>query len=138
MTALKKAGAVIIALFIEVVLIAVLEYMGHQLYPIELSMEDILEQGPDAIPIIHLISVLIAYVIASFFSGMVLAKLSAKYWNSTGLYILGVIGTLFAAINCFTIPHPTWFVVAALLSFIPFTLLGGQLVLRRKQRSTSV
>jgi hypothetical protein len=67
--------------------------------------------------------VLAGWVLGSFLCGFVIKWISKSY-NKTLPIIAGSILTLSAVANFFAIPHPIWFIVVGLLSFIPSTLLG--------------
>lgn len=55
-----------------------------------------------------------------------LIKLISKQEDKRLPIIAGSILTLSAIANFFSLPHPTWFIIIALMIFIPLTLLGHQ------------
>lgn len=70
--------------------------------------------------------VLAGWVIGSLLCGL-LIKIISKNENKKLPIIAGIILTLSAVANFFSLPHPTWFIVVGLIVFIPSTLLGHNL-----------
>ncbi len=67
--------------------------------------------------------VLLGWIIGSALCGF-LIKLISKNENKKLPIIAGIILTLSAIANFFSLPHPTWFIIVGLIIFIPSTLLG--------------
>ncbi|MEO0075556.1 MAG: hypothetical protein ABIK31_05545 [candidate division WOR-3 bacterium] len=74
-------------------------------------------------PITLWILVLVGWIIGSVLCGF-LIKLISRNDNKKLPIIAGIILTLSAIINFFSLPHPTWFIIVGLIIFIPSTLLG--------------
>ena len=70
--------------------------------------------------------VLAGWIIGSLLCGL-LIKVISKNDNKKLPMIAGVLLTLSAVANFFSLPHPTWFIVVGLIVFIPSTLLGHKL-----------
>ena len=67
-----------------------------------------------------------SYIIGSTAAGFLMHKISR--WNSLVLPLLiGLIGTIFWAVNSTTYPHPMWMNVLGYFCFIPFTVLGHRM-----------
>jgi hypothetical protein len=77
-------------------------------------------------PISLWLLVLGGWIIGSLLCGLVIKAIS-KTDNKKLPIIAGVILTLSAVANFFSLPHPTWFIVVGLILFIPATLLGHKL-----------
>ena len=54
-------------------------------------------------------------------------KVISKNDNEKLPIIAGIILTISAIANFFSLPHPTWFIIVGLIIFIPSTLLGHKL-----------
>ena len=67
--------------------------------------------------------VLVGWIIGSVLCG-VLIKLISKNDNEKLPIIAGIILTLSAIANFFSLPHPTWFIIISLFAFLPFVLIG--------------
>jgi len=70
--------------------------------------------------------VLAGWIIGSLLCGL-LIKIITKNDNRKLPIIAGIILTLSAVANFFSLPHPTWFIVIGLIVFIPSTLFGHKL-----------
>lgn len=70
--------------------------------------------------------VLAGWIIGSLLCGL-LIKIITKNDNRKLPIIAGIILTLSAVSNFFSLPHPTWFIVIGLIVFIPSTLFGHKL-----------
>lgn len=67
--------------------------------------------------------VLVGWIIGSVLCGF-LIKLISKNENKKLPIIAGIILTLSAIVNFFSLPHPIWFIIVGLIIFIPSTLVG--------------
>lgn len=77
-------------------------------------------------PLSFWLLVLAGWIIGSLICGF-LIKIISKNENKKLPIIAGVILTLSAVANFFSLPHPSWFMVIGLLVFIPSTLFGHAL-----------
>ncbi len=71
--------------------------------------------------------VLAGWIIGSLLCGL-LIKVISKNDNRKLPIFAGIILTLSAVANFFSLPHPTWFTVVGLTVFIPSTLFGHKLI----------
>lgn len=53
-------------------------------------------------------------------------------------FTLGIVITVFSAVNCYIIPFPLWYKVGSILMFIPTTYMGGYFLKRLLMRSLIV
>lgn len=127
--------AVVAGLITGMILIAAIEYVGHQIYPLPegLDMHD-----PDAIrayletaPTGSLWMVILAYAIGAFDAGLVSSVIARQDSRRVAL-ICGLFLLAFGLINLFLIPHPAWFWVLSLAVFLPSAYLGSLLGNRPK------
>lgn len=72
------------------------------------------------------IGILIGYIIASFVGGFIVTKMSRQVSKGTALpIIVGVLLMIVGVLNFIRLPgQPIWFIAAALLTFIPLSLVG--------------
>ncbi|HQX56116.1 MAG TPA: hypothetical protein PLP07_09325 [Pyrinomonadaceae bacterium] len=72
------------------------------------------------------IGILIGYIIASFVGGFIVTKMSRQVSKGTALpIIVGVLLMIVGILNFMMLPgQPVWFMAAALLTFIPLSLVG--------------
>lgn len=77
-------------------------------------------------PLLYWMMVLLGYILGSLLCGFFIKYIKKEDKKKLPI-IAGSILTLSAVSNFMLIPHPTWFIVLALIIFIPVTLLGHSL-----------
>jgi len=92
-----------------------------------------LDRAMRAIPIIAFVGLLVAYMIGSFAGGMTAALVVDGRSNRPSV-VTGIALTIAGAVSVFTMYHPTWFRVASLLTYLPFSYLGCLAARGRKAR----
>ena len=78
-----------------------------------------------SVPPMGYIMVVIGWILGAFAAGFVVTKMTRR--ESSGITLPLVVGglmTLGAIVLFISLPHPTWFVIAGLLVFIPSSLLA--------------
>lgn len=131
---LKEVLAVLSGLVVGMILIGLLEGLGHLIFPppagVDLSdMEQVAIYLQNA-PIVALLWVTLAWFIGAFVGGAV-ATLIAKEAGRRPAYLVGGILTLSGILNLVMIPHPIWFWLSILI-FIPAALIGRKVVADRQ------
>jgi hypothetical protein len=81
------------------------------------------DQMMRAMPVAAYVSLLLAYIIGSFAGGLT-AALASDGSSSTPSIVTGCALTIAGAANVFAMYHPTWFRVASLLTYLPFSYFG--------------
>lgn len=66
----------------------------------------------------------LSYVLGSFTGGTVIAWLVTSHGRASAV-MLGVVLTMFGAGNLIVIPHPAWFAVLSIMTFVPMALGGA-------------
>ncbi len=132
---LRRVLAVIGGLMIGMILIGLLEGLGHLIFPppahLDMTdMEQVANYLTDA-PIISLFWIILAWGIGAFVGGAV-ATLIDKTTSRTPAYILGGILSLSGIFNLIMLPHPLWFWLGILV-FIPGALWGRKVGLRQNR-----
>jgi len=126
--------AAIAGLVLGVVLIAVVEFIGHYVYlpPADLDMTN-----PEAMknlmtnaPVGALLFVILAWAVGSFGGGWLAARIAQK---SHVMHSLIVGGLLMAAgiMKMLMIPHPMWFWVLGVAVYLPAAYAGASLGQKR-------
>lgn len=138
---LKSIFAVLLGLCFAFVLIVLSQMIGHSIYPIPEEFKNIdfsdpanraqLEALMLAAPTGSLILVLIGYMLAAFGGGMLAAFMDRTQKPKLSL-IVGALLTLAGISNLMSIPHPTWFAILNLPSFLLFAWLGSFLISNSK------
>lgn len=132
----KAIAAVLIGLTTALLLIMLSQTIGHFIYPIPDEFKDIDFSDPankeqlkalmEMAPTGSLILILIGYMLASFIGAWISAWISPKHVPLTA-FILGGLLTLAGVSNLQMIPHPIWFTIINLPSYLLFAWLGSKM-----------
>ncbi|MBU2557820.1 MAG: hypothetical protein KJ578_08595 [Bacteroidetes bacterium] len=124
---LRKIIAILAGIIIGMIVIAVVEYLGHYIFPapvdLELS-EEAYNQGAmySMIPFKNMLMVLLAYLLGSFAAGFTTSIIAQ---NKILALIPGFALMIAGIINVMLIPHPLWFTFISLAVYVPFAFFGG-------------
>lgn len=127
---MKNFLSVVAGLLTGLLLIFVIEYISHKMYPqppgFDLSKADRETQAffIRLMPTGAFLMVLLAYSLGAFSGGFVSAFISKKLKISL---VVGGVLMLAGIANFIMVPHPVWFVVVSLLTYGPFAFAGGKL-----------
>lgn len=114
-----------------VIVIMAMEFLSSKIYPppsgIDFQDPVALKAYVNSLPVTAFLLLLTGYALAAFLGGLVIKKV-AKNNARRPVIILGIILTIFAVMNMISIPHPLWFVIINLLIYIPFALIGHNLI----------
>lgn len=127
--------AVIAGLVLGVVLIGVVEFSGHYVYPPPAGMDmkdaEAMKSLVASLPVGALLFVILAWAVGSFGGGWLTARIAQK---SHVMHALIVGGILMAAgiMNMLTIPHPLWFWVLGVAVYLPAAYAGALLGQKRQ------
>lgn len=128
---IRNTISVILGLCIAIAVFLIAENINSHLFPlannIDLQNVKAIEAFYQSQPITFWLIVWLGWMLGSFVCGLII-KLISKKNNKKLPMIAGIILTLSAIANFFAFPHPTWFVVIGLITFIPSTILGFNLV----------
>jgi hypothetical protein len=145
----KSVLAVFLGMIAFVVLVMVLENVGHRLVP---PPPEVLAAGTDLQKVQkaiqaavadgkltnqHYLVVVLAWAIASFVGGFTTAFLApSKPLVHAG--IIGLLGTLAGIMNLSAFPHPLWVWIIGIMEFMVFAVLGGMLGVRKTTPTTTL
>jgi len=119
--------SVVVGLFSAIIIFVIAETINSALHPApqnldyndSIAVKTFYENQPLTLWFL----VLVGWIIGSVLCGF-LIKLISKNNNEKLPIIAGVILTLSAIANFFSLPHPTWFIIISLFAFLPFVLIG--------------
>lgn len=97
-----------------------------------MTQHEINRYAAAAPPLTYVIA-LVAYALAAFAGGFVVTKMSRR-WTTGGFGLSLIVGGLleaWAIVAYLWFPGPIWFLVAALVLFIPFAALGHRVAYGR-------
>ncbi len=119
--------AVIIGLTVAGAIVWTIEMANHNLHPLppglDLTDMDGMKEHMKTLPALAFIVVILAHLLGAI-GGAWVASIVAQS-NERKISIgIGVFLLIMGVINLFMIPHPTWFMIADFLVYIPGALLG--------------
>lgn len=119
--------SVVVGLFSAIIIFVIAETINSALHPVpqNLDYDDSIAVKTfyENQPLTLWLLVLVGWIIGSVLCGF-LIKLISKNDNEKLPIIAGIILTLSAITNFFSLPHPTWFIIISLFAFLPFVLIG--------------
>jgi len=122
--------SVVIGLATAIITFIIAEIINASLHPVPTNLDYKDSIAVKAFyenqPLSMWLLVLAGWIIGSLLCGL-LIKIITKNDNRKLPIIAGIILTLSAVANFFSLPHPTWFIVIGLIVFIPSTLFGHKL-----------
>lgn len=127
--------AVIAGLVLGVVLIAVVEFIGHYVYPppadLDMTNSEALKNLIANAPVGALLFVILAWAIGSFGGGWLASRIAQKSHVMLALIVGGI---LMAAgiMNMLMIPHPLWFWILGIAVYLPAAYAGALMGQKRQ------
>lgn len=128
---LRFVLAVIGGIVTGTVLVAVIESVGHLIYPPPRSFDsEVICTYLKSAPIMALIFPLVAWVVGAFVAGLI-AKVIYRA-NNKPAFVAGAIQLILILINFFMVTcHPMWMEIIGVLIPVPFAMLGSRLIASR-------
>jgi len=127
---MRKLLAVVAGVIAGALVVAVLEALGHQVYPppagIDMTNADTARQMMIDAPAGALLFVLGAWALGALAAGWTVARLAHEQRMPLAL-IAGAILLAGAVTTLVMLPHPLWFTIAGPLVMLPMTALGARL-----------
>lgn len=122
--------SVVVGLAIAIITFLIVEAINASLHPTPTNLDynnsEAVKAFYETQPLSLWFLVLVGWIIGSLLCGIFI-KIISKNENKKLPIIAGIILTLSAIVNFFSFPHPSWFIVVGLISFIPTTLFGHRL-----------
>ena len=126
----RKILAVVLGIVTAFVLVAVIEAVGHMIYPpppdLDPTDREALRDYVEGLPPGAFAFVLAAWGLATLMGG-VLACVIAKEKPLRYATIVGAVVLAATLLNLFLIPHPLWFSIAGVGLILVMTLAAGRL-----------
>ncbi|MBB4804894.1 uncharacterized protein YacL [Chryseobacterium defluvii] len=132
---LRKILSVVAGIIAGSVIVGLVEWLGHYLYPLPAGMksndmEAMKEYIPNA-PFMALFFVIIAYALGALAAGFVSTKIARDGKNIYAI-ICGIIFVIITIINLAMLPTPAWFWVLGILVWV-LVLAGYKLALNKNR-----
>jgi hypothetical protein len=134
---MKSLIAVVAGIIVGGVVVFLVEAIGSSLLSMVTGIEPITAQGAAALasvrPTESLLVVVLAYVLGPLSGGYIAARLAPtkRYYHAIAV---GAVQLVFGVITLALFPHPEWFWIATLVTFIPAAVAGAALARRSHRR----
>ena len=127
--------AVVTGLFAGGIIVATVEFMSTQMFPLppglELSDTEGMKKHVESLPPLAFVMVLGAHILGAFFGGVVCGMIFQRPFFVGGL-IIGCLLMGGGIGNLYLLPHPIWFAVLDVLCYLPLALggvwIGGEFI----------
>jgi len=123
--------AVIAGVVVAFAVIAGIEAIGHQVYPVpaglDLSKPKLIQEHVQNLPLGALLFVLVAWLAGAFIGGVVAAFVA----RARAVLVSATVGTLVLAAtiaNLIMIPHPLWMAVAGIAGVVLAAWFAGRIM----------
>jgi hypothetical protein len=137
---IRKALAILAALAAAMATFVVVEQLGHRLYPAaaQVNWQDVeaAKAYMDAMPLWAYTWIWSGWVVGSLLAGFIAFKIAKSSQTALPLIVGGIL-TASAALNFYLLPHPLWFVVLGLITFLPAVWLSWNAAPRLGQSSVA-
>jgi len=124
----RSIGAVVAGIVVAVVGVFAIEALGQVVYPpppgLDLTKPESIKAMMKNIPVGALLFVLLAMVVGTAAGGGVAARIAPRKPVLHAM-IVGVVLLAFGVMNLVAIPHPTWFAIVNVLTFLPAAYVGA-------------
>lgn len=121
------------------VCVALVEFAGHQFFPagpaMEAAMKLVMEQDPSAadavtaalakVPLMAFVVLLVGWTLGALVGGWTAARI-APLLKLPAAISIGLLDSLFVALNLWMIPHPSWIVIPGLALPLVASVIGGR------------
>lgn len=135
---LRYISSIIAGVLIGFFAISLIEALGHFITPppegVNITDAESISAYMKDIPLASLLMVWLAYIIGSFVAGLITAVLLRKNQLKAAV-ACGVLILAAGALNLYLIPHPLWFSIGTILTYIPFAVLGAHFGKKIKERN---
>src|SRR5690242_17610658 len=130
---LRNVLAVLAGICGATILFMGFERLQRQLYPFPNALDPADHEAMSAyaktLPTKALLVILVGWILGSFACGLLMRVITRKP-EKTAAYLAGLFLTTAGIVDVFMLPRPIWFIIAGIIVFIPFTLLGHSIIKR--------
>lgn len=121
---LGNAFAFLCGLLVATVVIALIQSVGHRIYPVANPVAPYSFHHIMSLPLGAFLFVELSYIVGSVLGGYAAAKIASSHKIHLAI-TLGVLLTLFGVQNLTVIPHPLWFAILSTCTYIPAAYFGA-------------
>lgn len=123
---IKAALGVAVGIVVAMIVVSLFSSLSRQYYPssaINPSWTEYIEDIK-TLPLSGFLLTLGGYISSTFFGAYVAARIAPSPNKAVSAGSVGFFMVLVAIVLFFALPHPIWFVVACMLSFVLFSFLA--------------
>lgn len=129
---IRKVTSIMFGLIIAVALVIVVQMIGHSIYPLppgtDFNDPESIRAMMDSISPLSLVIGILSYVLGTFGGGL-FASLIARETPSLYAAVIGTFVMLGAVLNLYSVPHPLWFSVSAIVSIVAAALITSRIAI---------
>jgi len=130
----KNVLAVIIGILVGMIVISIVEAIGHMIYPLPEGFDpynsEIVKAYMTDMPVGALLFVLLAWAAGSYSGGWIAVLIAVRSFRIIAV-IVGLFLLAAGVYNMIMIPHPLWFSVLGIMGIFAGTWLGMALGIRK-------
>jgi hypothetical protein len=127
---IRKVASIMFGLIIAITLVIVVQMIGHSVYPVppgtDFDDPESVRAMMETLSPMALVIVIVSYVMGTFGGGL-LASLVARETPMLYAALIGAFVMLGAVLNLFSVPHPAWFSISAIVSIVATALITGRI-----------
>ncbi len=127
---IRSVLAVLVGAIVAGILIAVVEAIGHLVYPpppgIDPTDPESLRTAIGSVPVGALVAVLVAWAIGTFAGSWLAARIAGRAGMAHGM-VVGLLMLAAGVANMLIIPHPLWFWFPGVAVYPLTAWLGGRM-----------
>lgn len=120
---------VLAGIAVAMVVVMVVELVGMKVYPLPAGVDatdpEALKALMPTLPLGSFLFVLVSWILGTGAGALAAQRVSNATTRAPGLAV-GAIILAFALYNMWVIPHPTWFMAAAVIGLVAVTLLASK------------
>ncbi len=135
----KKILVVLAGIVISAIVIGVIEFIGHQVFPppadLDITNKEMMADFIANLPLGALLFVVGAWLIGPLVGSFIACKFMPEEWRHIAIGI-GVAIAIFTVMNIMMFPHPLWMTVVGALFPLPMAYLGGMLAVGKANKGT--
>ena len=127
---MRRILGIVAGLVTAFTIFGIVQQFGHTIYPPPADLDptdvEMIKTYLELAPIGASLFAVVSYLIGTIAGASIAVRVSADN-TMIGAYIVGGVVAIAGTVNFFTIPHPTWMVVASYTSYLFGTVAGGKL-----------
>ena len=130
---MRLAIALLAGLIAGFVCTASIQALSIALYPapvdLDLTQPEAVAQWIEQLPVGAFLLVLLSHALGAFMGAAICQAIAGTIWRP-GWMVIGVLFLAAGIYNLIEVPHPIWFAIADVITYIPAAWIGGSTLAR--------